>query len=196
MRQLALPLLVALLLGFVVSGCGPAPRNLDKVDWADVAVPGSVCGVGHPIELRRSRAVVTSTRWPSMPRVTVEAGWNPVVYGDLDADGRDEAALVVDCNNGGGMADGVLAYAQVIFTSAGPAPRVIGVVTPQQRRDPNGLPTLVTVRIRPGKIIAREAWYGPRDATCCPSGRTTTIWTYAKGRLNAGIPTVERAASR
>jgi hypothetical protein len=124
--------------------------------------------------------------------VTVNAGWNPVVYGDLDGDGRDEAALVVDCSNGGGTADGVLAYAQVIFTAAGKSLRVVDVLTPQQPSRSNRLPTLLTVEIVRGKVVAREAWYGAHDGTCCPSGRTTTIWTYRDGALRAGTPTVER----
>jgi hypothetical protein len=128
--------------------------------------------------------------------VTVDAGWNPVVYGNLDGVGQDEAALVVGCNNGGGTADGFLAYAQVIFTTAGKTLRVIGVVTPKQGRKANRLPTLVTVKIRRGKVMAREAWYGPNDGTCCPSGRTRTVWTYAHGALQAGRPKVTQRPSR
>jgi hypothetical protein len=118
------------------------------------------------------------------------------VYGNLDGVGQDEAALVVDCNNGGGMAAGVLAYAQVIYTTAGKSLRVIAVMTPQQPRNANRLPTLLTVKIRRGKVIAREAWYGPNDGTCCPSGRTTTVWTYNHGALQAGKPKVTQKPSR
>jgi hypothetical protein len=182
-----------LVTGFAV---GVSTIDIHKVDWANVSVPGSVCGATHPIQLHKGRAVVHSRRWPSVPRVTVDAGWNPVVYGNLDGVGQDEAALVVGCNNGGGTADGYLAYAQVIFTTAGKSLGVIGVVTPQQPRKANRLPTLVTVKIRRGKVIAREAWYGPHDGTCCPSGRTTTVWTYAHGALRAGKPKITHAPSR
>jgi hypothetical protein len=177
-------------------GFGVSTIDIHKVDWANVSVPGSVCGATHSIQLHKGRAVVHSRRWPSVPRVTVDAGWNPVVYGNLDGVGQDEAALVVGCNNGGGTADGYLAYAQVIFTTAGKSLEVIGVVTPKQPRKANRLPTLVTVKIRRGKVIAREAWYGPNDGTCCPSGRTTTVWTYAHGALRAGKPKITHAPSR
>jgi len=179
-----------------VTGFGASTLDVHKVDWSSVSLPGSVCGATHSIRLHKGRAVVDSRRWPSVPRVTVDAGWNPVVYGNLDGVGQDEAALVVGCNNGGGTADGFLAYAQVIFTTAGKKLKVIGVVTPKQARKANRLPTLVTVEIRRGEVVAREAWYGPNDGTCCPSGRTTTVWTYANGALRAGKPKVTRRPSR
>ena len=167
----------------------PPQRSIDlhQVNWASVTLPGSVCGANHPIHLHRHGAVVLSNRWSAWPRVTVDSGWNPVVYGDLDGDGSDEAALVIDCNNGGGTADGVLAYAQVIFTPREKSPRVIGVLTPQEQPD-NELPTLLQVTIRRGEIVAHEAWYGANDGTCCPSGRSTTTWTYTSERFRPVTP--------
>ena len=151
-------------LAFAVPSCGgPKAVDLHKVDWANVTLPGSICGASHPIRLHRHKAVVASTFWPRYPRVSVDSGWNPIAYGDIDGDGRDEAALVVDCNNGGGTASGVLAYAQVIFTAVGKSPRVIGVVIPRSQGT-YGAP-LVQVNIRQGKIVAHEAWYGPNDGT-------------------------------
>ena len=177
-------------------GFGVPTLDIHKVDWANVSVPGSVCGATHSIRLHKGRAVVASWRWPSVPRVTVETGWNPVVYGNLDAVGQDEAALIVGCSNGGGTAAGFLAFAQVIFATAGQSLRVIGVVTPKQPHNANRLPTLVTVKIRRARVIAREAWYGPNDGTCCPSGRTTTVWKYTRGELRAGRPRITQRPSR
>ena len=56
------------------------------------------------------------------------------MFGDLDGDGRDEAALSVVCANGGGTAGGQLAFSAVIFKAVGRSFRVIGIVTPPQRR--------------------------------------------------------------
>jgi hypothetical protein len=197
--------LLSLLVPSLLTGCmfmglpqrastHPPRRSSDvhQVDWANVTLPGSVCGASHAIHLHRHLAVVVSNRWgkrwrsaawPAWPRVTVDAGWNPVVYGDIDGDGKDEAALVVGCNNGGGTAGGFLAYAQVIFTAGKKSPRVFAILTPQQRPYPNVLPTLLQVTIRRGEVIAHEAWYGANDGTCCPSGRSTTTWRYANGTL-------------
>jgi hypothetical protein len=178
--------------------------DLHQVDWADVTLPGAVCGARHPVQLHRHRAVVVSYRWgkswrspawPAWPRVTVDSGWNPIVYGDLDGDGADEAALGVGCSNGGGTADGYLAYAQVVFAAGKKSPQVISIVTPQQRPNPNVLPTLLQVAIRRGKVVAHEAWYGPNDGTCCPSGRSTTTWQYANGTVRP-VKTVVRKRPR
>src|SRR5581483_11553729 len=96
---------------------------LHVVDWRQATVPGSVCGASAPIHLRNkggfSDAVVKSNRWPDWPRVEVDALWegSRPVYGDLDGDWSDEGALIVDCSNGGGTADGQLAFAAVIYTA-------------------------------------------------------------------------------
>jgi hypothetical protein len=181
----------------------PPQRSFDlhQVNWPNVALPGSVCGANHPIHLHHHVAVVVSHRWgkhwrsaswPAWPRVTVDGAWNPTVYGDLDGDGKDEAAVVVGCSNGGGTAAGFLAYAQVLFTAGKKSPRVIAILTPQQRPNPNVLPTLLQVTIRRGEVIAHEAWYGVNDGTCCPSGRSTTTWQYIGGKLKPVRTVVER----
>jgi hypothetical protein len=114
------------------------------------------------------------------------------VYGDLNRDGRDEAALVVGCSNGGGTADSFLAYAQVVFMPGRNAPRAIAVLRPRQRTKPNRLPTLLRVAIRTGEVIAHEAWYGRQDGTCCPSGRSLTTWKYIDGTLRPVRTVVEK----
>jgi hypothetical protein len=120
-----------------------------------------------------------------LSRVHVETGWTPVVYGDVDGDGSDEAALYVDCNNGGGTADGVLAYAQVVFTVGPRGPAVLGVVRPRVQPR-NGAATLVQVALRRGRVVAHEAFYAGGESICCPSARATTVWKYAGGKL---VPT-------
>ena len=119
------------------------------------------------------------------PQFTSTPVYAPVVYGDLDQDGTDEAALYVDCNNGSGTAAGVLAYAQIVYTAGARGPVSVGVITPRQH-NPREPATLIKVTIRPWQVIAREFWYGPHDGTCCPTGRSTTIWTYALGLLIPG----------
>jgi hypothetical protein len=43
---------------------------------------------------------------------------------------------------------------------------------------PHQLPTLLQAQLGPGRVVGREAFYGPNDGTCCPSGRARTVWTY------------------
>jgi hypothetical protein len=174
-------LLAVISLFGVAAKFGAQDIDLHKVNWTNTTLPGSVCGSSQPIQLHERQAVIRSARWPKAP-VHVYAGVTPVVYGDLDRDGTDEAALYVDCNNGSGTAAGVLAYAQIIFTAGPRTPHAIAVITPRQQ-NPRQSATLVHVTIRPGKVIAHESWYGPHDGTCCPTGRATTVWTYAYGTL-------------
>jgi hypothetical protein len=167
--------------------------DLHHVNWKAAMLPGRVCGVPHAIHLRGGKAFVRSPRWPNLPRIEVAGGWNPVVYGDLDGDGLDEAALGVFCSNGGGTAAGVLAYAQVVYRAGTSSALAVGVLRPhwQPKR---ALPTLLTVVLRRGRVIGREAFYGPRDGTCCPSGRARTVWAYRHGTLRFASSRVTRRA--
>src|SRR5689334_15664095 len=94
----------------------PRVSALHKIDWANVTLPGAVCAVGHPIHLHDHTAFLKERprRWARAVRV--DAGWARLAYGRLGRGGQDAAGLAVDCNNGGGTADGVLHYAWVIFT--------------------------------------------------------------------------------
>jgi hypothetical protein len=175
----------------------PPQGPLVRTTWGAVSIPGSICGASQPIELRKGTAVVSSSRWPRVPKVTVISGWDGVSYGDLDGDGRDEAALGVSCTNGGGTAGGALSYARVVFGGTARSPRVIGVVTPQQRQSRRTLPTLLQVELDAGRISAREAWYSPKDGTCCPSGMSKTTWRFSSDQgLSPARTVVTRPATQ
>jgi hypothetical protein len=112
-----------------------------------------------------------------------------VSYGDLDQSGEneDEVAVSVTCNNGGGIGSGNLGYSSLILAVRGNSLHLLGKITPRQPLNAATGPALLgSVELLPGKVIAQESWYGPGDSSCCPSGRTTTVWTYSKGRLRSG----------
>lgn len=182
----------------------PASRprfDMHKVDWANVTLPGAVCGFRRPIHLHRHNAFVKAIprRFPDLRAnqresglpsgVAVYSGWTRVAYGDLDGRKGDEAGLVASCNNGGGTAGGALAYAWVIFKAREDRLSPLGIVTARVQPG-RELPTLLLIKIRRPKLEVREAWYGHRDGTCCPSGRAATTWTYSHGRLHAGAPVI------
>jgi hypothetical protein len=175
--------------------------DIHKVDWASVTLPGAACDASKPIRLHHGRAFVSPIprRWSrdsfyGKRGITVGSAWDAVVFGDLAGSGEDDAGLNVDCNNGGGTADGALLYSWVIFSGRGGRLSAIGIVTPQvQPREV--LPTLLTIAIAPGKITAHEYFYGPDDATCCSTGRATTTWTYADGALRSGVPVITKHPS-
>jgi hypothetical protein len=125
--------------------------------------------------------------------------WAEGEYGDLDGDGTtDEAAVGVVCSNGGGTAAGQLGFFYVIVGARENVLRLMGVVTPRQPLDPDAghVPLLGSVEILRGRLLAQEAWYGPSDGTCCPSGRAATIWTYASGKLRPSRTIVVLRPSR
>jgi hypothetical protein len=156
MRGRVAVIVLVSLASVAIVGCGQSDSrvfDLHAVDWQTVVLLGSICGGSQPIHLRGGQAVVRSTPWRPYRRMAVDTRFDRVAYGDLDGDSHDEAALGVDCNNGGGTADGILAFARVIFTGGRHAPQVIGVVTPQQQVSPHASPTLVQVRIKPAAVF-------------------------------------------
>src|SRR4051794_40210745 len=107
-------LLLLALCGALAAGAtaGHASVNdVHGVTWNEVVVPGRTCATRQPIHLDRGHAVVRSALYPTP--IGVNAGG--VVYGDLDGDGQDEAALSVECDNRGGTADGQLRFTWVVF---------------------------------------------------------------------------------
>jgi hypothetical protein len=182
---------VAGALVFAVSGYSDV--NLRAVRWGEVSIPGSFCAtVPNVVRLHHGSAFTKTQREGPPLIVEVDSGPWPVVYGYLGRNRRDPAAaLTVNCNNGGGTADGVLAYADVIFGGAGKSLRVIGAITPKVQKA-DELPTLLKLQIRAGEVIVHESWYGGSDGTCCPTGRATTVWKYEHGHLRAGKSVITR----
>jgi hypothetical protein len=162
--------------------------GISCVDWKNIKVPGSACGIDHDVQLRNGRAEVPSPSFPDYDlvgiSVSVTAYDNGVVYGDLDNDGFDEAAVSVWCDNRGGTAAGQLGQEWVIFTDAR-TPRVLGSVSPQHGRDSYFHVPYIgrSIFMAPGLIVAQESFYGNNDATCCPSGVAITTWSYSNGKL-------------
>jgi len=175
----------------VVAGAyGAGPIDLHAIDWNKAVVPGSVCGADHPIELHTGYATVRSHRWPAVPRVSVDRG--RVVYGDLNGDGRDDAALQIVCANLGGTAAGQLAFAVVVYSPGLRAPTVIGVLTAVLRSTGRHVPILVPDSIGHGKVTVTEYSYGPHDADCCPTGQATTVWQFENGTFRPASTHVQR----
>ena len=163
--------------------------DLHALDWRTVALPGGACGSSRPIRPHEYRYGPAALIHPNVDLLwwnpVVVFSWSRPVFGDLDGDGRDEAALHVVCTNGGGTAGGQLAFSDVVFRAVGRSLRVVGILTPRQPLDPerSHVPLLEVTAIERGRVLVSEAWYGPDDADCCASGRARTIWTYTAGRL-------------
>jgi hypothetical protein len=123
--------------------------------------------------------IVGNVNLPWWNPVEVEWGYRPV-FGDIDGDGRDEAAVDVTCDNGGGTADGQLEFSTVVFKADGNRLRALGVIPMEQPLDVRAghVPVGRALRIEQGRVTTSEYWYGPFDGTCCGSGHAEVTWTY------------------
>ncbi|HEX6681102.1 MAG TPA: hypothetical protein VF063_10685 [Gaiellaceae bacterium] len=172
--------------------------DLHRIDWRKVVLPGGACGSAHPIRPRAYRygpAALIHTdvdlRWWNP---VVVYSWGEPVFGDLEGDGHDEAAIGVDCANAGGTGAGQLRFSWVVFRAVGRSLRVVGILPTRQPLDPETphVPLNTVKRIEPGKVVVSEGWYGPFDGDCCASGVASTLWTYARGRLRPARTTIVR----
>jgi hypothetical protein len=62
------------------------------------------------------------------------------IRGDVDCDGRDEAAVYLYCHTGSGVAAGRIAVAYAVFSQMNDTLTLIGVVT-AQKQEPDMMPT-------------------------------------------------------
>ena len=155
------------------------PSDLRAADLTDVPVPASACAADEDFApdggFRREGTEATST-----------TSGKPV-YGDLDGDGNDEAALDFLCRPDGGRL--VIDQGYVIVSGTSGTPAVVGVVSSRYR--PDEQPGVVdSVTLGANEITATEQWFQAQDPVCCPSGRATTVWTYDGGQLTPEEPQV------
>lgn len=158
--------------------------DLHRSKLTSVRVPAALCGTSGDFTLRNGSASGIPSRYGPLDAGTT----GKVVYGDLDGDGHDEAAIDVYCNYSGG--NGVPGQGYVIITGQGGKPAPLGVVTAQRQTPQTFTSAVETIAISHNRIEATEDWYHPDDADCCPSGRAHTTWTYSPGKLTPGKPRI------
>jgi hypothetical protein len=158
------------------------------VDWLSLCIPLGFCGGDGAIRLKDGGGVFEAmdspqgTAWSGRRTVNdaalPESSTANVQFGDVDGDGADEAALHVDCSNGGGTAAGILRYDLFIFRAVDGRLDLMNVLRSPQVED-DQLPSLPgEARLGGGLVSVPGAFYGPSDGTCCPSGEATTSWRY------------------
>ncbi|MET9634638.1 hypothetical protein ABZX92_45065, partial [Lentzea sp. NPDC006480] len=162
-------------------GLGSAPDDLLDVDWQQATLTAEFCGVEQPVTMANGEARATSTIWG--PVEVVVNPRKPAWFGDLDADGRDEAAVNVHCENGGHL---TLAFGLLVVRSFNGTLELVGEIsTTTMRDDSPHVPLLADPRFEYGAITVRELWYRPSDAGCCPTGVAQTRWSLRDGTLKA-----------
>jgi len=155
----------------------------DALAWpaiADATFAG-LQGIDGPVTL-------TDGAWEGEPytpgaavRPVVELAPDFVLLGDLDGDGRDEAAVLLEASTGG---TGHFLHLAVIAQTPG-GPRNLATAMVGDRVD------VRDGRIAGGRIVLDLVRHGPGDAACCPTELATTGWRLQGDVLaSAGADTV------
>lgn len=156
---------------------------LSSVNWSKATVHTELCGGTGTETLEGGVGFTLSSKWePSIVQISLGA---PVVYGDVDGDGAQEAVVPLWCTNGGGTAAGQLGFGLEVFSGTASDMTLLGTITPEPPLGPHHTSYIDTAetRIGQGSVTVQELFYGPSDGTCCPSGRRESVWTFDNGAL-------------
>ena len=145
------------------------------VNWGNVTIPGQLCEVKGQIHLHNGHATARHSGFG----MALDILTTTVSHGYL-AHGLRVTALQIWCDNTGGTADGQLAEGIMVFDSPGGKAHLLGTLTPQHKTSAMvHIPFIAVNRIETtGHVAVTEYFYNPANATCCPSGRATTLWKW------------------
>src|SRR3984957_3590350 len=157
------------------SAAQAAPARTSSVNWSNVTIPGQLCKVNGQIHLHNGHATVRHSGFG----MALDVLTTTVTHGNL-AHGLPVTALQVWCDNTGGTADGQLAEGIMVFDSPGGKAHLLGTLTPQHKTSAMvHIPFIAVNRIETtGHVAVTEFFYNSANATCCPSGRATTLWKW------------------
>lgn len=96
-----------------------------------------------------------------------------VAYGDLDADGTEDAAVVLQTHNGG---NGNTKELAALLNQNGQPYNVSTV-------DIGSMVALESLQVQAGEIIVTERIQGPNDPLCCPGQLTVLRFRLQNGQL-------------
>jgi hypothetical protein len=146
-----------------------------SVNWGNVTIPGQLCKVNGQIHLHNGQATVRHSGFG----MALDVLTTTVTHGYL-AHGLPVTALQIWCDNTGGTADGQLAEGIMVFDSPGGHVHLLGTLTPQHKTSAMvHIPFIAVNRIETtGHVAVTEFFYNLANATCCPSGRATTLWKW------------------
>ena len=181
--------------GTTVSHADPTEGgDIRSVDLAELTYPTSVCAdiIDEPprsgFRLRDGEVHADEDAANGPYSVVLRPARS---FGDVNGDGLEDAALVLECSRGGQAVP--MGW---IYTLDGSGPRPLAGVS----LDPDALPTsgvldtsLTNVRISGAKVITDWDVYVDGDALCCPTRTAVVIWAWTDGGLTPGEPTLSRA---
>lgn len=210
--------ILGVLAGFAISSCAaetvdqprvsapasmsPGMTGLDlrTADLKNVDVPGDVCDLPDPVQLRKGAAHLEDPRgWPDHSlhgkKFINVTEWK-TRFGSFEGPRTSDAVISLICDNNGGTADGQIKFTLGVYSGKSGTPRLLGLITPQLQPKHEHATLLgvapAYLRFGPHRITVKEAFYGPHDGTCCPTGRASTTWTYDGQQLTPSSPRVLR----
>lgn len=171
----AFAVLAAVLLMAVASGHSTA-NQLQSIDWNAVVLsdprvmqlsdcPHLIDTLGPCIEVAVDRSTPEADATPDDPSAMIVgyAATAPedVVYGDLDADGTDEAVIRIES---GGTA-GTIGF--LLFRDGRTHPRLVTARSGYK----------LYPRIEQGRLLVTQPYYFGFEGNCCPSAAVTEMYT-------------------
>jgi hypothetical protein len=171
---------------------GTREGSVHTVDLDDLNYPSSVCAdvidrpprAGYDLEDGKARSAPDD---PDPYVVTLRPARS---FGDVNDDGHDDVAVVLECGH-----ESQPVPIGWIYTVDGSGPRPLAQVV----LDPDDLPlsdvldtSLRTVRITGSKVVTDWSVYLDGDALCCPTKTATVSWTWTNGLLAPGAPIITR----
>ena len=155
------------------------------MNWGNVTIPGQLCKVNGQIHLHNGQATVRHSGFG----MALDVSPRPSPRLPRARPAGDD--LQVWCANTGGTADGQLTEGIMVFDSPGGHAHLLGTLTPQHKANAMvHVPYIAVNRIESsGHVAVTEYFYNPANATCCPTGRATTLWkwtgrTFIPGRTH------------
>ena len=178
------------------TGSKAGTGTVRSVDFADLTYPTSVCAdvIDHP----PSGGFQLTDGWARSDESDADSPYTVQLrparsFGDVDGDGREDVALVLECGRGSQPVP--MGW---IYTSDATGPRPLTGVD----LDPDSLPvsgvldtSLSSLRIADRTVVTDWDVYLDGDALCCPSKSAVVVWTWVDGQLTPGEPLLTRAST-
>jgi hypothetical protein len=165
--------------------------GIRTVDFAELTYPTSVCADiiddpprgGFQLHEGTVHADEDGSRGPYTVALRPTRS-----FGDVNADGHEDTALVLECSRGGQPVPMGWIYT---VDDSGPRP-LAGVALDRDALPITGVldTSLISVRISGRSVLTTWDVYLDGDALCCPTETASVTWTWTDGGLTPGAPTL------
>lgn len=153
--------------GSATAGKPPAPLTRESIENATLTVPGSTGS--RTIKLVDGRFSVDDPDDPGFGSLAVVES----ALGDMDFDGIDDAAVIMEENAGGSAIE--MSLYVIVATPRGPV--AVDSVYLGDRAN------VASLKIANHRILVSATVPGPDDPACCPSFKAEFVYELRNGRL-------------